>query len=306
MRDTSVRVPIGYTGVLQPLVTVYFQGGPNPPPQTDLTEFLNGVGEIGNTALVLLLFAFPTGRFETRGARIGAAITLVPTVVWTPLEALHLLGVTGPAPEVPLSAVFTGFAALVLLGIGGQVVRYRRRPRIEQLQIKWFLLGIGVWLAYPLAFALGLDASGVWGIVISAPLPLAILAAITRYRLYDIDRIVSRTVAYATVVGLLALLGVGGVALLTSLLPTQDRLAVVLTTLAVVALFAPLRRRVVDAVDRRFDRTRYVARQVVEDFGRQVQDVTDLDEVVERVHAVTGATLTPATVAVWQPTEARP
>ena len=230
----------------------------------------------------------------------------MPTVVWTPLEALHLLGVTGPAPEVPLSAVFTGFAALVLLGIGGQVVRYRRRPRIEQLQIKWFLLGIGVWLAYPLAFALGLDASGVWGIVISAPLPLAILAAITRYRLYDIDRIVSRTVAYATVVGLLALLGVGGVALLTSLLPTQDRLAVVLTTLAVVALFAPLRRRVVDAVDRRFDRTRYVARQVVEDFGRQVQDVTDLDEVVERVHAVTGATLTPATVAVWQPTEARP
>lgn len=94
---------------------------------------------------------------------------------------------------------------------------------------------------------------------------------------------------------------VGGVAAISGLLPTQDRLAVVLTTLAVMALFDPLRRRATDAVDRRFDRQRYVAQQVVEDFGRAVQDVTDPAEVVERVHAVAGRTLAPVTVAVWQP-----
>jgi hypothetical protein len=104
------------------------------------------------------------------------------------------------------------------------------------------------------------------------------------------------------VLGLLGLLFMGSVSTVASLLPAQDSLAVAVTTVAVVALFNPLRRRVVDVVDRRFDRTRYVARQVVTEFGREVQDVTDLDEIGHRVHAVVGRTLAPSTVAVWQPT----
>ena len=88
---------------------------------------------------------------------------------------------------------------------------------------------------------------------------------------------------------------------MTSLLPAQDRLAV-FSTVAVVALFDHSGRWVIDAVDRRFDRRRYVARQVVEHFGRSVQDITDVAEISDQVRAVVSRTVAPTTVAVWRPT----
>ena len=90
----------------------------------------------------------------------------------------------------------------------------------------------------------------------------------------------------------------------TSLLPAQDRLAVALSTVIVVALFDPLRRRVIGAVDRRFDRRHYVAGKVVEDFGRQVQDITDVAEISDQVRVVVSRTVAPTTVAVWRPPDA--
>ncbi|MFO7960298.1 MAG: hypothetical protein R6U94_05080 [Nitriliruptoraceae bacterium] len=131
--------------------------------------------------------------------------------------------------------------------------------------------------------------------------PLAILVGITRYRLYEIDRIVSRTRGVRAGAGRSgcrvrrerygADLAVAG----------QDGIAVVVTTVVVMALFSPVLRRVRDAVDRRFDRSRYEAGQVVEQFGRTITEVSDLTEVRLRLHDVLGRTVAPATVAVWEP-----
>ncbi len=287
-------------GVVWPLISVFFPQGPAPPPNTPWNQFLHELGALGNTCLLLLLLVYPTGRFDSRLARIGGLIVVAPMVLF-PLDMLHATGVIGDVPAVPFGVQLAGFAGLVILGLTMQISRYRHRPRVEQLQIKWFLFAVATFLAYPLIFLFDIPAGPVADIAIIAVLPLAVLVAITRYRLYEIDRIISRTVAYALVIVTLAVLGIGGVAVLTSLLPAQDRLAVALSTLVVMALFNPLRRRVVDVVDRRFDRTRYVARQVVEGFGRDVQDVTDPDEIGEHVHSVVSRTVAPTTVALWQP-----
>lgn len=107
--------------------------------------------------------------------------------------------------------------------------------------------------------------------------------------------------AYTPVLAMLAAVFVGGVTGLTSLLPAQDGIAVVVTTVAVMALFSPLLRRVRDAVDRRLDRSRYEAGRVVEQFGRTISEVADLGEVRERLQDVLGRIVAPATVAVWEP-----
>ena len=288
-------------GVLWPLIPVCFQEGPAPPPDTGVNLFLQTLGEQGNVCLLLLLLVFPTGRLDTRLARVGAVIALLPSMVYLPLGALSAMGVIGDVPTAPFVVVLIVFGAFVVLGLTMQVLRYRHRPRVEQLQIKWFLLAVGTFLAYPVIEVFDLRWGPVPDLVITSSVPVAVLLAITRYRLYEIDRIISRTVGYAIVVATLGALGVGGVTFVTSLLPAQDRLAVALSTVGVVALFDPLRRRVIDVVDRRFDRTRYVARQVVDGFGRDVRDVTDSDEIARRVHAVIGRTIAPTTVAVWQP-----
>ncbi|HKJ55956.1 MAG TPA: hypothetical protein VJ978_08210 [Nitriliruptoraceae bacterium] len=292
-------------GVLWPLDPVFFPLGPAPPPSTPWNELLLELGSQAYTCLVFLLLVFPTGRFDSRLARIAGVIAAAP-LVFVPLRLLHALGVLAGSPDIPFGIRLAAFAAVVVLGLTMQVSRYRHRPRVEQLQIKWFLLAAATFLAWPLFFALGVQTGPLADAVITSALPLAVLVAITRYRLYEIDRIISRTVAYALVIATLAVLGVGGVTVVTSLLPAQDRLAVALSTVAVVALFDPLRRRVVNVVDRRFDRTRYVARQVVDEFGRDVRDVTDPDEIGDRVHVVIGRTVAPTTVAVWQPRTGTP
>ncbi len=103
------------------------------------------------------------------------------------------------------------------------------------------------------------------------------------------------------VIATLGALFLGGVALLTTFLPAQDDLAVAATTVVVVALFDPVRRRVQQGVDRRFDRTRYAAQQVVAAFGRAVRDETDVDAVRARLGSVVAETLAPRSVAIWEP-----
>ena len=120
-----------------------------------------------------------------------------------------------------------------------------------------------------------------------------------RYRLYDLDRLVSRTVSYAVVVGLLALLFFGIVSLLTSLLDAQSDVVVAATTLAVVALFNPLRKRVQSAVDSRFNRSRYDSQRVMDRFAESLRNRIDPDEVVEGWVGVVNETMQPAAAGVW-------
>jgi len=263
---------------------------------------------LGLLALALLLLVFPSGRPTSTIARAAAWFAVVTHVALIPVQFLSLAGVIGMSVETGFTLESLVFVFIVVIGLVEQVRSYRRRPRVEQLQLKWFIVAIAGQLVYLVMLVVGIEpgtvAFAVFDNAATMLWPITILLAITRYRLYDVDQLISRTVAYAVVVATLAFLGIGGVVVVTSLLPAQDRLAVALSTVIVVALFDPLRRRVIGAVDRRFDRRRYVAGKVVEDFGRQVQDITDVAEISDQVRVVVSRTVAPTTVAVWRPPDA--
>jgi len=261
--------------------------------------------------LLLAIVLFPSGRSTTAFGRALVWFALVTQLGFHTLQVAAAVDVIGGGWATYRTLADTTVPLTVFGALGMHIAAYRRRPRIQQLQVKYLILGLSlaamtffvsesggalmVGAGVPANVKLIIDSLGP-GLV-----PIAIMLAMTRYRLYDIDRFISRTLAYALVLGMLGLLFVGSIATVASLLPTQDRLAVALTTVVIVALFDPLRRRIVDVVDRRFDRTRYVRRQVVDSFGRDVQDVTDLDEIAERVHAIVARTVAPTTVALWRP-----
>ena len=130
-------------------------------------------------------------------------------------------------------------------------------------------------------------------------LPVTMGVAIFRYRLFDIDRIISRTLAYAIVTGLLVGVYAGLVLLATQVIAVKSPVAVAASTLAVAALFTPLRRRVQRVVDRRFNRARYDGEQMVAAFAARLQDAVDLDSVRGDLTSVVCNALEPAHVSVW-------
>jgi len=135
------------------------------------------------------------------------------------------------------------------------------------------------------------------------PLPVSLAIAILRYRLYDIDRIISRTISYAIVTGVLAAVYVAGFlglqALLAPVTDGQGPIAVAVSTLAVFALFAPLRRRIQGLVDRRFNRSRYDAEREVEAFAGHVRDEVEVERVAEVLTTTLQRTMQPASAALW-------
>ena len=130
-------------------------------------------------------------------------------------------------------------------------------------------------------------------------LPVSIGFGILKFRLYDIDRIISRTVGYAIVTGLLIGVYAGLVLLATRVLPLHTQVAVAGSTLAAAALFSPLRRRVQKAVDRRFNRTRYDAELMTAAFAARLQDATDLDAVRADLAATVHRALEPTHLSIW-------
>ena len=130
-------------------------------------------------------------------------------------------------------------------------------------------------------------------------IPVGMGVAILKYRLFDIDRVISRTLAYAIVTGLLVGVYAGLVLLATRVLTVHTPVAVAAATLAAAALFNPLRRRVQRAVDRRFNRARYDADQTVAAFAARLQDEVDLDSVRDDLTAVVQQVLEPAHLSVW-------
>ena len=192
-----------------------------------------------------------------------------------------------------------------LASLAGQAMSYRRSSGERRQQLKWLLTGAASGLA-GLLLTLMDSAPGGWGIVIqifgaagAIALPVCIGIGILRYRLFDIDRILSRTVAYAIITGLLLGVYAGLVLLATQVLGFASTWAVAASTLAAVALFTPLRRRVQRAVDRRFNRARYDADLMVDAFAARLQEAVDLDTVRADLAAVVRAALEPAEVTVW-------
>jgi hypothetical protein len=214
-----------------------------------------------------------------------------------------------PALVGPLSVAAAASAATLLAGLvvaaGSLVVRYRRARGVERQQLRW-LAAAAVAAAVALLVAVAAAATGgSLGVVLVAAgtsvalLPLATGAAILRYRLYDLDRIISRTLAW----GLLTVgLGLGYAAVvlgLGRLLPQGSSLVVAAATLAVAAAFQPARRRVQQVVDRRFDRRRYDAAQTIEAFSGRLRQQVDLDTLAAELLAVVEQTMQPTRASLW-------
>jgi len=190
--------------------------------------------------------------------------------------------------------------------VAGQAASYRRSSGERRQQLKWLLTGsviagIGIPLTTWLSASHGIAglAGDIAGAVALLAIPVCIGVAILRYRLFDIDRIISRTLAYAIITGLLVGVYAGIVLLATHVVSIKGPVAVAGSTLAVAALFNPLRRRVQRAIDRRFNRTRYDSDRIVAAFSAGLKDTVDLDSVRDDLTRAVQQTLEPAHVSVW-------
>jgi hypothetical protein len=203
------------------------------------------------------------------------------------------------------NVLLAALALSVLVSLAGQVVSYRRSSGERRQQLKWLLGGFAAGLAgLVLAATLG-NTTGFWNVVGHVAVlgilavPVSMGVAILKYRLYDIDRVLSRTLAYAIVTGLLIGVYAGLVLLAQQVLRLNSPVAVAASTLAAAALFNPVRRWVQHAVDRRFNRTRYDADEMVVIFAARLQDAVDLDAVRADLAGVVQAALEPAHLTVW-------
>jgi hypothetical protein len=208
-----------------------------------------------------------------------------------------------------------GLLALVVACAVALFVRYRRAHDTEREQIKWLLYACVVFLVvYIGGFVSGLggtDSLGgyIWGVFFGLSvitLPAAIGIAILRYRLYEIiDAVINRTLVYGALTATLAAVYFGGVTATQALFQAltgqeeQPQLAIVVSTLAIAALFNPLRRRIQAFIDRRFYRSKYDARKTLEAFSAKLRDETDLDALSDDLVRVGRETMQPAHVSLW-------
>jgi hypothetical protein len=200
---------------------------------------------------------------------------------------------------------------LLLAGVGAVislVVRYRRARGDVRQQIKWFASAAAltvVWLFVFQQSTRGLPEAivALSGLLVIASIPIATGIAILRYRLYDIDRIINRTLVYGSLTVTLVALYFGGIVVLQRafvlLTGQQSTLAVVASTLLIAALFTPLRRRIQGFIDRRFYRRKYDARKTLEAFSTKLRDETDLEALNNDLVGVVRETMQPAHVSLW-------
>jgi hypothetical protein len=276
------------------------------------------VSLVGLFAFVFLLF--PDGRLPSPRwrwvARAAGAITVLlliaalfvpdtgdPTATGGPWP-LH--GTAGRFVDVAVEAGVYVLFAIVLAGMVSLVLRFRRAGPVERRQLTWFVYATVVNGVILVPEVLGILPTSLFWIVVSAAtftlLPVALGVAVLRYHLYEIDRIVSRTVSYGLLTAALIGLYLLVVALLRPLLEPltgSSALAVAGSTLAVAAVFNPARRRLQGVVDRRFDRARYDAARAVDAFAARLRDQVDLDEITAGLCDTVAATVAPGRVGVW-------
>jgi hypothetical protein len=286
--------------------------------------------------LVFLPLLFPTGRPPSRrwwsvgwlgGLSIGLICVLTSIVLWP--ERGPALVRPGGFPEFEgwRSAVIEGLVSLALqmmmylAGLGAVIsllVRFRWAGGDERQQIKWFASAAALTLVWIFVFEMSTPHSGLpkaifalSGLLVLPSIPIATGIAILRYRLYDIDRIINRTLVYASLTvtlvalyfgGIVLLQGVGSVVLqvpVRAVLGQTSTLATVGATLAMAALFNPLRRRIQSFIDRRFYRRKYDASKTLEAFSAKLRDETDLEALSDDLVGVVRETMQPAHVSVW-------
>jgi hypothetical protein len=277
---------------------------------------------------VLLPLLFPDGRPPTarwRWVAVLGVVAILGLVLSSAVQERYEATILGEIPSIenPLEiegltnvevSVLFDISALTLLAafvgaVASMTVRFRRSQGVERLQLKWFSYAVGLMLAWTLVGeilwvnVLGHDdllGGSVlpFGLLLTF-IPITIAVAILRYRLYAIDRIISRTVGYGLVTAVLIAAYVGAVLVLRRLLPAQGGLAVAGSTLAVAALFNPLRRRLQTSVDRRFNRSRYDAVQVVDAFVARLRSDTGIDDLARDLLHTASAAMQPGSVSLW-------
>jgi len=243
--------------------------------------------------------AFMPLAFFLFGLRPGPAENA--TFIENPVALSGDLAALRTALEGPLYA----FIALTVAASGASLgVRFRRAQGVEREQLKWVASsGVLCATAFPVMVVTGTSKAGeVLTIVGLVTIPIAISIAILRYRLYDIDVLINRALVYGATTAGIAVAFVGGIVLLQALLrpiTSGSELAVATSTLASLALFQPLRRRMQNAVDRRFYRARYDATRTLDDFSARLRDEVDLDAVRGELVDAAARTVQPAHASVW-------
>jgi hypothetical protein len=302
------------TALLLVVFNLILSGGPS----SSLVQFsplwrgpLAVLGLLGEVLIGLFFFLFPNGRFVPRWIGWVLVVSLVQrsTRVFVPPNSA-LNAATWPAwLNMFMSLMFLGTALF------SQIYRYRRvlTPK-ERQQTKWVLFGSSVvlvgtialstviqWLLLPSGL-FNLVVFSLWNLVFLA-LPLSIGVAMVRYRLWDIDLIINRTLVYGTLTVILTGIYVGLViglqAVLRGIISQDNSVAIVISTLAIAALFQPLRRSIQRVIDRRFYRRKYDAAKTVAAFSATLRQEVDMDQLREQLLAMVQQTVQPTHVSLW-------
>jgi hypothetical protein len=278
--------------------------------------------------LFLIVLLFPSGQPPTkRWNWVGAAVILW-GILFILLASSGKIIQPNVGPQLPNPLGFlsfevvqqlvgpwqVGLVALTALCMAAPFARYRRGSAVERAQIKWLMYVGGVFAGIYIIGGFGLNlggsdsfASNVFNILIAltaACIPVAIAIAVLRYRLWDIDVIIQRTLLYTLLTGALALIYFGGVVLLQKLFSgilqvSNTSLNIVISTLAIAALFNPLRQRLQNFVDRRFYRQKYDAEQAITRFSSTARDEVDMERLAGELLEVVEATMQPKEISLW-------
>ncbi len=276
---------------------------------------LNLIAFIGYFGPISALFYFPDGQFVPRWTRWFCAIFIFGALVF------FIFSNYEPMSDIVWTVFGLFTAVCVLVGIIAMVYRYRRvATPLQKQQIKWVVVGlllaalsVLVWNLYAIFLpTYRPNPTRTVLVALTFPLvtilnmvfPISVAVAMVRYRLWDIDVLIRRTVTYALLTGALLFVFFGSVILLQQLFSTltgagQSELVTVLSTLAIAALFVPLRNRIQGWIDRRFNRNKYDAQKILTQFAETVRDETDLERVSARLIEVVDETMQPKTISVW-------
>ena len=266
---------------------------------------------------------FPTGTLPGPRWRIPVGILVILSGIGLAALAIRPMSMPGASQASPIvneswaaflqafgDAIPLELLALIVLAIAASITRYRRGDRVERLQIRWFgaavsVCGIGI-AGTAVQFAVQTDGGPLFmALILYAgilAIPIAVGIAVTRYRLYELDRLISRTIGWALVTAVLVAVFAGGVLALQTLLAefTQGQtLAVAASTLVAFAVFQPVRRRVQTAVDRRFDRARYDGERTAAAYAERLRDRVDLTDLEADIAGTISAALRPTSVGIW-------
>ena len=311
-------------GVLYTVLDYHRHGGSLPLGRVALA--VEPSWSLGVVLLGLAVAVFPNGTIQSKRWRIAAIVYLAAgawfTGLWSLSQATLHVGrgfdvdgvgnYLGTQPGFPGLIAGVGWAAtpLIIVLFAAFVIRqwaaWRHAAGERRQQLTWLMSGGAVSIASILV-VVNTNVSSHWRIVTDVvalgltAIPLAIGVGILKYRLYDIDRLISRTLSWAIVTGLLVMLFASIVVLATDVLPFSSPVAVAASTLAVAALFNPLRGRVQRIADRRFNRARYDAEATVSAFGNRLRDAVDFDTIRAELLGTVHRSFQPTHTSMWLP-----